>query len=269
MTWHLRAELINRIVPIDYMRELKKYSKETRKKYKRKLINYIKKYPYSSSPEIYIKIGVRVHDHIFKMKDLYDEAGIKYIKGSQKRMKKIKEKIINFIRDNQKATQWEINKKCNTHVQESFKGGIREAYQLAKIEYPEERRKVYGAARKKIRKRSQKFENNVLNLINQNYYTIKRYKNKNGIADGIVEIDGSLFIIEVKDYQSKPISLSDIKQLNRYIEATEHCKKGILVTSRKNKKENIYIGSNRIFIRTIKELERILLPLSRDASITR
>jgi hypothetical protein len=75
--------------------------------------------------------------------------------------------VIEYIRKNPTATQWEINKSCKTHVQTIFDGGIREAYRLAGVEYPENRRKIYGAAIKEIKERSSNFEKEIFEILEE------------------------------------------------------------------------------------------------------
>jgi hypothetical protein len=235
----------------------KKENKKNKTNYKKEIrkiiIKYIQKYPLKSIPEIAKDLKLDIYSYFKNINCLYKEANIPYISGHQKRVIKKQHKIIDYIKTYPNSTQWEINKMCKTHVQEIFKGGIKEAYKKANVGYPKDR-KIYGIANKNIRKRAQDFENGVINLFREKYYTLAQYKNSGGIADAIIEINGQLLVIEVKDYKTKPISLSDIKQLNRYIDATEYCNVGLLITREKDKKENIYIGNNRIFIRTINEL---------------
>jgi hypothetical protein len=73
-------------------------------------------------------------------------------------------KIINYIKKNHNATQWEINKYCKTHVQDLFRNGIIGAFEEANIPYPYERRIKYGTAIDKIRNRADDFEKEIVDI---------------------------------------------------------------------------------------------------------
>ena len=88
-----------------------------------------------------------------------------------------------------------------------------------------------------------------------------RYRDRNVIIGGAdhtppeaIEIPSKMndLIGWLKDYRKKPITMHEIKQLQRYIEAVEHCCDGIMITPNETKKPEgkIYIDGNRIsFIR--------------------
>jgi hemerythrin len=222
---------------------------------KNKIREYVKKYPYSSTKEINEELGVDVHKHFRNFKELCQKAEVPYYNGHTKRLKKVQNKVIEYIQSNPKTTQWEINKKCHTHVQEIFKRGIKEAFSKANVKYPEDRN-YFGAAHKHIRNRATKFEKKVLDLFRIRGKVIEQYNNLGGRADGLVNLEGQFFIIEVKDYITKPISMSDVKQLLKYIEATNRCQDGIIVTREDKipKKNKFYIGGNRISIISDQEI---------------
>ncbi len=233
----------------------KYYTKILRNKQDRikEVINYIKKNPLASIEDINKDLKLNVNKLFNNMQEIYKKAGIKYINGHFKRTLKKQNIIINYIKENPSATQWEINKKCNTHVQEIFKGGIKEAYKLAGIKYPKERRKIYGAAKKEIKHNAKKFEDNIIKILKE-FGKVKRYiKTKRGIADAIFYKNNQKFIIEIKNFISKPISLSEIKQLNKYLIDLNH-NQGILITNLPSRKKKIYIGKNKILILTIDEV---------------
>lgn len=58
-----------------------------------------------------------------------------------------------------------------------------------------------------------------------------RVKTKSGIADAVIRINGEPFVVEIKDYNSKPICLSDIKQVKRYLIDLD-IKYGIIINSK-------------------------------------
>ncbi|MFH1972845.1 MAG: hypothetical protein ABIJ18_05195 [archaeon] len=92
----------------------KDYTKKINKKKIKKSINektdevilLIKKNPFITVIELNKKLDFRIHDHFKNMESLYRKAGIKYIKGNEKRTSKIKNKIIEYIKSNPNSTQW-------------------------------------------------------------------------------------------------------------------------------------------------------------------
>ena len=81
-------------------------------------------------------------------------------------------------------------------------------------------------------------------------------KTTRSVADIILERKGKKVIIEVKDYQNKDISRSQINQLNKYLEDCE-CSMGFLICHNKPKKDRFLIGKNRIFIINGTEMNKI------------
>lgn len=63
-------------------------------------------------------------------------------------------------------------------------------------------------------------------------------------------------MIEVKDYEAKEISISQIKQLNKYLEDC-NCNLGFLICFKKPKKDSFLIGKNKRFIVDESELDKI------------
>ena len=76
------------------------------------------------------------------------------------------------------------------------------------------------------------------------------------MADIVFERKNKKIAIEIKDYQNKEISFSQVKQLNRYLEDLE-TNLGILICHKKPKKDKFIIGKNKIFILEKKELYKI------------
>lgn len=164
--------------------------------------------------------------------------------------------VINFIKRNPFATQREINKTCKTHVQDLFKEGIFEAYRTAGVNFPYEKVILYGTALKQIKQRAKSFEDKIAVKL-AGYGKVNRLiKTKRGFADIIFEIDNKKAIIEIKDYQSKEISFSQIKQLNKYMEDC-NCNLGFLVCNKKPKKDKLLIGKNKILALEESELNKI------------
>lgn len=232
---------------VKYTRDIKK--KQQRELKKKKIIVYIRENPLTTHQEIYKKFGIDIYKLFGSLKNAYKLAGVKWLDYHQKRKARKQEKIIEYIKNNLNVTQWEINKACKTHVQEIFEGGIKEAYKKAGIKYPLDRRNVYGTAKKEIKDRSIRFENDVLDLLNKIGVVKRHIKTKHGIVDAILTTNEKVFVIEVKNYQSKPISYPEIKQIDKYLTDLNY-RNGIIICSKKNVKNKFQIGSHRIFIRT-------------------
>lgn len=238
---------------VEYLRTINNKSREQKRK---EIINLVKENPLITISEIMKKTNTQPYRIFRNIKEIYDKAGIKKIKGTQKRTKKKQEEIINFIKKHPLATQREINKSCNTHVQQLFKKGIFEAYENAGVEYPFERLKLYGVGLKEIRERTKTFEEEIAIKLS-GYGRINRLmKTKRGVADIIFERKGKKAIIEVKDYQKKDISLSQVRQLNKYLEDCA-CRLGFLICHKKPKKDKFIIKRNTIIILDKENLDEI------------
>ena len=221
---------------------------------KMSIINFVKTNPLATSVEINQKFGISMHKYFKNMKELSREAEIKHLSGHKKQLMKKQNKVIGYIKENPNSTQSEINKACNTHVQEIFTNGIKTAYEKAEIVYPKDRRKKYGAANKHIKNRALAFEDEITTMFKNLGKIKKHFRTGGGIADAIATINNKKYIIEIKDYQSKPVSYSEIKQLNKYISNTPNCNDGFLVCRTKSKKDKFYIGKNKISVITKKDL---------------
>ena len=81
-------------------------------------------------------------------------------------------------------------------------------------------------------------------------------KTKRGVVDIILERKDKKIPIEIKDYLLKEISISQINQLNKYLEDI-NSNIGILICHKKPKKDTFLIGKNRIFVLEKQELNRI------------
>lgn len=233
--------------------KLKKRKLSERKK---EIINLVRKNPLVTISEIHSKVKTQSY-HIFKnMEEIYYEAGVRAISRSEKRRIKKKSQIINFIKKNPLATQREINMACKTHVQLIFKKGIFEAYERADVKFPYERLKLYGIGVKEIRERARNFEDEVAIKLSGYGKVNRLVKTKSGIADIIFERKGKKAIIEIKDYQKKDISISQIKQLNKYLTDCS-CDLGLLICHKKPKKDRFLIGRNKIFVLENSEINKI------------
>lgn len=231
---------------------------------KMKIVELIKKDPLITIPEIEEKAGMRVNDYFKSIKEAYNKAGIKFIEGHEKRTLRKRNLVIEYIKNNNFATQREVNTNCKTHVQEIFNKGIFEAYKLAGVNFPYERLKLYGVGTKEVRKRSKDFEDEISNKL-KGYGNVNRLvKTKRGFADVIFERKGKKAVIEIKDYQAKEISIPQINQLLNYLEDC-NCNLGFLICHKKPKKDRFLIDNNKIFVIEKTELNRI--PEITDGSV--
>ncbi|MFH1585602.1 MAG: hypothetical protein ABIB79_02460 [archaeon] len=229
---------------VDYLREIDKRTREEKRK---QIIKTIKENPLLNTIELQKKTKTQPY-HFFKnINEIYKEAGIKPLKRTEKRGLKKKQEIIKFIKENPLATQREINKKCKTHVQDLFNKGIFDAYKEAGVKFPFERLKLYGTVLKNIKKRAKDFEDKIAVHLSGYGIVNRLVKTKRGVADIIFERKGKKVVIEIKDYQNKDISISQIKQLNKYLEDCE-CELGVLICKKKPKKDRFLIGKNKIIV---------------------
>ncbi len=241
------------IYPRDKMIKLRKRSSEYKKKM---VLSLVKKDPLISVTEITEKVKTHPYNIFKNMKEIYNEAGVKFISKSRKRKFKKRKIIINYIKKNPLSTQREINNECKTHVQDIFDNGIFRAYKIAGVNFPYKRLKLYGTATKKIRKRSKNFED-LISIKLQGYGKVNRLvKTKRGVADIILERKNKKAVIEIKDYQAKEISVSQVNQLLKYLEDC-NCNLGILICHNKPKKDRFLFGNNKIFIIEKSELNKI------------
>lgn len=243
---------------VNYPREIDLRKKEEKKK---QIINLIRENPLITVQEITNKLKIQPY-HFFKnIKEIYKEAGINPIEKEEKWKLKKQKEIIDFIKQNPLATQREINRACKTHVQNTFKRGIFEAYEKAEIIFPFQRLKLYGIGLEDIRNRAKTFEEEIAIKLSGYGKVNRLVKTKRGFADIILERKDKKIIIEIKDYLNKDISISQITQLNKYLEDT-NCSLGFLVCHNKPKKDKFLIGKNKIFILEDGELNK--LPIIMD-----
>jgi len=230
---------------------MERYSPKIEEKYKKIVYEYIKNNPNASSIKIKKNTKIKVY-RLFRggMKQAYIEAGVEFSKALQKRnIEEQKIAVLEFIKSNPTCTVTDIITIVGVLPAKRF-GSLKNAFQIAEEEYP--RRGLSSVANSEIRKRAYKFEEEILKLLAVRGKVTRYYHVENGIIDALFERDGKRYVIEIKDYRKKPITMHEIKQLQRYIEAVEHCCDGIMITPNETKKPEgkIYIDGNRIsFIR--------------------
>ncbi len=220
-------------------------------------IELVKKDPFITISEISKNLGIKNIYRLFdNLNDLYNQAGVNLSLYKRKIREKKRRRVIEFVKQNQLATQREINIVCKTHVQNIFEKGIFEAYEKAGVVFPFERLKLHGVALKEIKERAKSFEDEIAIKLSGFGKVNQLVKTKRGVADIILERNNKKIIIEIKDFQNKDISISQVIQLNRYLEDL-NTDLGILICHKKPKKDTFLIGKNKIFIIEKQELNRI------------
>jgi len=235
---------------INYPRPRLKKSKEQKRQ---EIIQLIKNNYLLSADEIREISGLNPYKSFNNFKELYNSAGID-INIKNKRLIKKQQKVIQFIRENKFATQREINKNCKTHVQDIFNNGIFDAYKEANVDFPYERLRLYGIGIKSIRDNAKRFEEEISVKLSGYGKVNRLVKTKRGFADVIFERNDKKAVIEIKDYNQKDISISQINQLNKYLEDCK-CNLGFLICHNKPKKDSFIIGKNRIFVLDVEEVK--------------
>lgn len=234
---------------IIYTRKIRKFDENKVKE----IVDDIKKNPLLTIDDLQRKHKFSFYKHFKSFRQFCDSYNLSHISRHKKRTIKKQFEVIQYIKTHPLATQWEINKSCHTKVQNIFSKGIFEAYEKAFVEYPIFRRKIYGTATKEIRQRAIQFEKTVfkkLELIGR----LEKYVNiKGGIIDGILITKNRKFVIEIKNYLSKPICKTEILQLVRYMK-TINCPNGILICNNKGNKDKLKIGSYKVLVRTPDEI---------------
>ncbi len=250
-----------KLAGIPYPRTIDKRDREEKI---REIIRLVKENPLITIPEIINKTKTQPY-HFFKnIEEIYNEAGINPINGRKKWKLKKQQEIISYIKKNPLSTQREINRNCKTHIQLIFNRGIFEAYERAEIHFPYERLKLYGIGIKSIRDRAKTFEEEIAIKLSGYGKVNRLVKTKRGFADIILERKNKKIIIEIKDYQEKEISISQIRQLNKYLEDCNY-NLGFLICKKKPKRDSFLIGKNTIFILEETELNKI--PKLMDGSV--
>jgi arginine repressor len=238
---------------VNYSREIIRRSKKERK---REIMELIRKNPEKTISDIIKEYHTNPYNIFKSIKEIYEKVGIEYLgKGRKRRIQKQKE-IVDYIKNNKFATQREINKKFNTHVQDVFQRGIFEAYEKAGVIFPHIRLNLYGTVLKKIKNRAKRFEEKIAKKLSSYGKVDRLIKTKRGFADIVLEIKNKKIVVEIKDYQLKEISISQVNQLNNYLEDLRS-NAGILICHKKPKKDRYLIGKNTIFILEEHEIKKI------------
>jgi hypothetical protein len=166
---------------------------------------------------------------------------------SEKTREKYRKKLIQYIKDNLNITWKQIVRDTKIKPERVFEGSLREAYEKANV----------PPSGYHLRRTREEQTQEVLEFIKSNPdCTVTEVQDVTGVT--IPRVFGSIktaYVMAGEDYLTKPVSMTDIKQLNRYIEATEGCSSGILVTHdhTKGKRSKLYIEGNEIFIISLEQ----------------
>ncbi|HUS51458.1 MAG TPA: hypothetical protein VMZ91_14910 [Candidatus Paceibacterota bacterium] len=231
---------------------------------RRILIKIVKNNPYITVQKLTKKSKAQPYKLFKNLDEIYEKAGVKRIGQGEKIKNRKRKEVIHLIKNNPIVTQREINRICKTHVQEIFKKGIFGAYKEAGIKFPFERLKTYGVGLKEIRQRAKTFEEKVALKLSGFGKVNRLVKTKRGFADIILERKNKKAVIEVKDYELKDVSISQIGQLNKYLEDC-NCNLGFLVCYKKPKRDNFLMDKNQIFI--LEETELSKIPYLMDGTV--
>ena len=186
------------------------------------------------------------------MREAYIDAGVNLSKNLTKRnLKKQKNDVIYFIRENQTCTIPEIRKKVRVNVTRVF-GSILNAYQQANVKSPY-RKITEGVANPAIVERSLEFERKITYLLSKIGSVKTRVRTSVGIADCLFTQNKTTSVVEIKDFRGeRNITMSQVKQLMKYMVALGY-KDGLLVCPKesfpkKKNNKNLYIDDLKIKI---------------------
>lgn len=228
---------------------------------KEKVRNYLTQHPNATCRQIRDNIGLRL-ERIYTngncVKQAYLDANIPFSKALSKRTKQqMKEQVIQYIKNNKNANTVSIQRDLRINIPRVF-GTIKEAYKNAGKEYNPSY-DISGSALIEIRKRSIKFEDDILANLEKFGNLKRKVKTINKKeADGLLIYKNQRIIIEIKNYTKRNITFSEIKQIKDYMDCLE-CKKGLIIHSfNKNKKlKRININDSEIGVLHFDQMNNI------------
>ena len=178
--------------------------------------DYIKNNPNCTYLDIKRDTKIKVERFYRSMKDAYTDAGITLTKNLTRRgIEKQKQEVLDFIKNNTQCTVTQIGSELNINVFRLF-GSIESAYKLAGIEYPL-RTGRNDITNLKILRRSKQFENKVFKLLANFGEVYKKIRIKSGIIDCLFKYNNKVFVVEIKDYRHHHITMSEVKQVIKYM----------------------------------------------------
>ena len=233
---------------------------------KRNIIkNYIRKNPTCIYRDIRRDTKLKVERYYKNMGEAYRDAGVKLSKNLTKRNRdEQKRDVTNFIRKNPGCTVTEIQDVTRVTIPRVF-GSILNAYKMADVKYVKKEIKD-GVRNPLVIKRYKKFEKRIIKLLEKLGKVKAQVRISSGIVDCLFNYNHETFVVEIKDYRSKKnITMSDIKQLIRYMKVLNH-KKGLIICPKesfpkKKNTRNIYIENLSINILSEEDLrgEHVLI----------
>ena len=225
---------------------------------KRKILkDYIRKNPECTSIDIKKNTSIKVERLYKSMKEAYKDAGVKLSKNLTKRDRKeqIKE-VITYIGKNPGCTVNEITEATRVTIPRVFKS-ILKAYEMAGVKYPK-REVTEGIKNPYVIKRCKKFEKRIIDILGVWGKTKSQVRISNKIIDCLFEYGGENFVVEIKDYRVRNITMSDVKQLIKYMNLVNY-KKGLIICPKesfpkKKNSRNVYIDNLMIKILSEEDL---------------
>ncbi len=201
------------------------------KKREEELLTYIRENPGHTHRQIRDATSIKV-ERVYPhqgMKQLYLKADIPFSLGARRRSKQqMLRDVIYFIQQKPSATTIDIKRETGVDIPKTFKT-IEAAYEAAGVIYP--KRRVSGSALPNINKRAQNFEKGVLKALKQVggiKEKIKLFGKRE--ADALFYYNNKEYVIEIKNYVKRRITLSEIKQVLSYMLELQ-CKQGLLIHS--------------------------------------
>ncbi len=221
---------------------------------KRKMvIEYLENHACATTLEIKRNIKVKVEE-VFDggIKEAYNAAGVDLPRQLRKRSKEAcREEVVNYINDNSSATVSEIERNLKVNVHRLF-GGIKQAFDAAGVEYPEEKRLevcIKNLPEHPFRE-SQRFTNNVpknFRRVAANFNRLFSSVSTSGLAEPSVPKDKMSCHHKVKierQMSLAPICVSSRRKSIRHMEKPTP----VIINSRKDISEH----KKKLIIETLK-----------------
>ena len=208
------------------------YSKATRDKYRKVVIDYIQSNNYATYRSIIRDTKIKI-PRVFEggLKEAFEEAKVPPSKHLSKRSRKEQKEAVNdYIQKNPACTIPDILRNTRVQIPRVF-GSIVSAYNAAGVEY-KKHKKAQGTSLPEIRNRAEKFEKRVLNHLSE----LGRIKRKVYIskgrrwADGLFYCNNKKYVVEVKNITKRRVTMTQIKQVEGYMEELD-CKEALLIHS--------------------------------------
>ena len=196
---------------------------------KRKILSdFIRNNPHSTYVQIRKSTKIKVERVFGNMKQAYQYAGVSLPVNLTKRsLDYQKSVVLDYIRKNPSATITQIQNKTRTNIPRVFRT-IERAFKEAGILYhPKD--VTSGVCSSYVVERCHAYEQKILAELSKTGIVRKHVRTINGIADGVLDVNGHQFVVEIKDFEARNnITKSQIMQLIRYMQALQICD-GLLI----------------------------------------